>query len=235
MIKNMLNKSIYIYIGLLASLIVSGCERDLESENISRLTNHADIKLNGDDVQIVDLGVPYTDPGAVATEGGKEIELQIEGEVDVNTAGIYTLTYSATNSDGFSNSISRLVAVTPKLSDEVKAVDLSGKYERNGVFTEIEKVADGLYFIGNVAGVAPPGAVVGVYFLHTELTTIDVPRQPATVSASETIMIQAVNEKISLTNGVSFSWQVREDVLKYFNQNTVRAFKKVENPPVRYE
>ncbi|QHT65987.1 DUF5011 domain-containing protein [Rhodocytophaga rosea] len=205
------------------------CEKELDTEGLSRITTFADIQVTGDELAIVTLGQPYTDPGATAVENGKSVTVTTEGEVDVNTAGIYTITYSATNSDGFPNEASRLVAVLPPLPDEVKNMDLSGQYVRTGNFATVEKLADGLYYMTNVGGLAAPSPIVGVYFLHTGPTTIDVPHQPTSVGG-----LQCLSETLS-PDGNSFSWRVVEDQLTYFNASSIRAFSKVKQPTIRYE
>jgi hypothetical protein len=225
-----MKKNIYIIpILLMVLTLFWGCEKELDTEGISRVTSFADIQVNGEELAIVTLGQPYTDAGATATENGQSVTVNMQGAVDVNTPGIYTITYSATNSDGFPNSASRLVAVLPPLPDEVKNMDLSGQYVRTGNIATVTKLADGLYYMNNVAGLAPPSAVVGVYFLHTGPTTIEVPHQPTSVGG-----LQCADETLA-PDGNSFSWRVIEDQLTYFSQTTVRAFSKVQQPTIRYE
>jgi hypothetical protein len=228
--KESMKKNIYVFpILLMVLTLLWSCEKELDTEGLSRITNFADIQVNGEELDIVTLGQPYTDPGATATENGQSVTVNTEGSVDVNTAGIYTLTYSATNSDGFSNSTSRLVAVLPPLPDEVKSMDLSGQYIRSGNIANVTKLADGLYYMDNVGGLAAPNMVAGVYFLHTGPTTIDVPHQPTDAGP-----LQCVAETLN-PDGSSFSWRVIEDQLTYFNQSSVRAFVKVQQPTIRYE
>ena len=55
------------------------------------------------------VGEAYEEPGAVTSSGD---EVMISGEVDVETPGIYDLTYSAVNKDGFEAFNSRRVYVS---------------------------------------------------------------------------------------------------------------------------
>ena len=53
--------------------------------------------LNNADTEIVlNLGDTYTEPGAKATAFGKDVsdKITITGEVDINTPGVYAITYT---------------------------------------------------------------------------------------------------------------------------------------------
>lgn len=103
-----------------ALLVLTNCE-DKESEGVSRLTQYADITLNGDDLMFVKVGTPYNEPGATAKEGESDVEVTTSysgtyfngsvTDIDTNVGDIYTVTYSAVNKDGFPGSKSRTVVV----------------------------------------------------------------------------------------------------------------------------
>lgn len=58
------------------------------------------IMLNGDDQVVVECGSSFTDPGATATACGASVPVTTSGTFDTHTPGVYTLTYTATNSGG---------------------------------------------------------------------------------------------------------------------------------------
>ncbi|HBP27398.1 TPA: hypothetical protein DD445_01220, partial [Candidatus Nomurabacteria bacterium] len=68
--------------------------------------------LNGESVVSLDLGATYNELGALAIDEIEgEIAVVISGDVDTSIAGIYTITYSATNSSGGTSSTTRTVRV----------------------------------------------------------------------------------------------------------------------------
>lgn len=167
--KNILYSAFLIFV----ILAITSCEKD--SEGVSRITNHAVIKMNGSELMTVKVGQPYVDPGAVAHEDTTEITVKVTNGVDANTVGLYYVTYSAVNSDGYSRSSLRTVIVMPLV---VPTDDLSGKYKRNagknGV-SEWTKIEDGLYKVTDVGGALLLNDYV--YVLNTEPNIVVVPLQ----------------------------------------------------------
>jgi hypothetical protein len=144
----------------------------------STVTNYAIITLNEpeSDPIFIEQGETYTDPGAIATEDGVEIDLATDyigkyrhndfsETLDTNVSDVYTTEYSAVNQDGFSAAATRQVIVA-KTGDLVNSI--AGLYTstvfRNGVqgtpasnYTDIEYVliwenADGTYGISDTFG-----------------------------------------------------------------------------------
>lgn len=58
------------------------------------------ITLNGNAQVTVECGSSFTDPGATATACGSSVPVTTSGTVDTHTPGVYTITYTATNSGG---------------------------------------------------------------------------------------------------------------------------------------
>src|SRR5690349_11514964 len=77
----------------------------------SKITNFPILTLQGDQVMAIEKGTPFTDPGVTAKEGTNNLTPTISGSVDVNTPGVYIITYTAVNKDGFSASATRTVVV----------------------------------------------------------------------------------------------------------------------------
>ena len=70
--------------------------------------------LNGDAAMQLNVGDTFTDPGATATDavdGDLTAKIVETGSVDTTTAGLYTLTYTATDVAGNTASVSRVVTV----------------------------------------------------------------------------------------------------------------------------
>lgn len=111
------------------SLIMVSC--DDTTQDPSFITYYVDFEMSGDEVMTVELGTPYVEPGVTAKEQGKDISSTIvtkgADKVDVNKAGVYFITYSATNVDGYSSKITRMVAVY----DPAITTDISGEYSTN--------------------------------------------------------------------------------------------------------
>lgn len=154
------------------------CDRDRETEGISRVTEFPILTMQGEQWVSLPVGGTFTDPGVTATEGGESITVVTGGNtVDTNTPGVYVVTYTATNQDGFAATLRRYVGV---IAADAQAADLSGNYKRNagalGVST-VTKLGPGLYLSNNVGGVAAPGPSVSVRFFHTGGTTLVVPEQ----------------------------------------------------------
>jgi len=86
-------------------------------------TNHAPIiTLLGDNPMIVLENSVFTDPGATATDtedGDLTAQIVKTGSVNTSITGDYTLTYSATDSDGASVSVNRIVTVIPTSECEI--------------------------------------------------------------------------------------------------------------------
>ena len=120
----------------------------------STVTKYADFNMTGPKYLYWEQGEAFTDPGVEATEGGDPLEVQIDGTVDANTPGVYPLTYSAVNSDGFPASVTRYVAVGDKAVAASR--DLSGKYDVGSRETEVSKITDGFY---DVTDILPPNGV----------------------------------------------------------------------------
>ena len=130
---------------------------------ISKVTHYVVLTLKGDPIMSVVKGEPFTDPGADALENGATTTYTVSGTVDNTTTGLYTLTYTAVNKDGFSSSVSRTVVVIP--AHETPGVDISGSYDYVGSST----------FTATISWSG--GTVIPVTFICLDGVAIDVPEQ----------------------------------------------------------
>ncbi len=89
-------------------LCIIGCG----SSNNGNTVSAPVITLIGDDPLILVQGSDYNEPGATATdEEDGDVTVTISGTVDINTIDIYTITYSATDSDDNTTEVTRNVHV----------------------------------------------------------------------------------------------------------------------------
>ncbi len=124
-------------------------------------------------VVVVALDGAFT-PGAKATEGGKELSVAISGSADTSTVGVYDITYSATNSDGFDGSVSQKVIVH---DPSIVGTDVSGaiadlnRPARTGVISLVEGTTS-IFFVTDFAY----GGTFPVYFQMDGDAISDIPQ-----------------------------------------------------------
>lgn len=155
---------------VIASTFFVACD-DIDTANVSSITNYPLITVIGSNPIFVPLGGTYADPGASATENGAPIAFTSAGSgnyrkattVDTNIADEYSQTYTATNKDGFKASAVRKVIVY-KTGDLVNSIEgvYTSTVSRNGVtpsnayrnikYIYIWKNADGSYEISDSFG-----------------------------------------------------------------------------------
>jgi len=79
------------------------------------------ISLAGDAEMAVEQGTEFSDPGATASdETDGTVSVSVSGSVDVNTAGTYTLTYTASDAAGNEASAERVVTVADTTSPVIQ-------------------------------------------------------------------------------------------------------------------
>ena len=175
---------------ILSALIFTGCKKDTTAD-VSRAVkvSYPEITLNGSELVTLAVGATYTDAGAKLTDDitGAVTDIQPTSS-NVNTAvpGLYIVNYSASNSNGFQTTATRLVAVTSVNNP----IDRSGTYLRTatGVNCYIRKLASGVYEVQN-----PGGAGVGVntivIMVETALNVYTAPPQPTDAGTFSVINI----------------------------------------------
>jgi hypothetical protein len=92
------------------------------------------------------VGGTFTDPGIIATEGGADIPYTTDGSVNTGEVGVYDLTYTAVNKDGFPASLTRTVIIYSTESSGA-ANDLSGMCVPRMVRSTWTKIAPGVYTV----------------------------------------------------------------------------------------
>lgn len=175
---------------LLMLLIFGSCKKDT-TDNVSKIVkvSYPEITLNGNELAVVAVGENYTDAGAKLKDDitGAITDIQpTSSNVNTEQPGLYIVRYSASNSNGFETTATRLVAVTSVNN----AVDRTGTYLRTatGINCYITKIANGVYTLQN-----PGGAGIGtntiVYMVETGLNVYVAPPQPTDAGEMSVINI----------------------------------------------
>lgn len=128
--------SIYI-LALMAFVATVSCHKET-TEGLSLVTNYAVFEYEA--LVVVEVGNDYA-PTANATENGQSIAVETSGNVDTNTVGIYGVTYSAINSDGFEASVFQTVVVhDPTIigTDVSGSIWDKGNNSRTGVISLVQ-------------------------------------------------------------------------------------------------
>lgn len=150
----------YIMLLLLTSAAAfTSCDDD-SSAGVTRITYYPVLTLKGDATMHVDKGAAFNDPGCAAEMNGEDVTAQVVASGAVNTAksGVYTITYSCVNADGFSASTSRTVIVTdPNDAKEgvftTSSVTCNGSNKYDGNYEiVITSNDDGTYRVSDLLG-----------------------------------------------------------------------------------
>ncbi|MBI2411528.1 MAG: DUF5011 domain-containing protein [Candidatus Kerfeldbacteria bacterium] len=168
------------------------------------------------DVNTIECSVDtFTDPGATVTDNsddfyGTTLSLQTTGNVDEQTAGTYTMTYTATDAANNTNSATRTITVEDTIAPSLQ---LSGEtqvsIEEGTTYTDAGVVVSDLcdasvtVISSNSVNTAVPGVYSVVYTANDDSTnsttatrTVTVTAAPATPSV--TTVTGAKNGKITV-------------------------------------
>lgn len=172
-----------IIFSFLAVVFMAACnEKDIidnaQQVGISKVTYYPTVTVTGAGYIAVAKGTAFTDPGGTGEAGGASVPVVTSGTVNINTVGVYIVTYTATNTDGFTASARRFVVVY-STDAGATANDFSGNYARttNGSVATWTKIAPGTYQVFNPGGA--PGTNLTIIAFNPTGNTINVPNQPA--------------------------------------------------------
>lgn len=114
----------YLALGALVALSLTSCDKD--TEGVTDVTYYPVITLEGSDV-LLSLGESYVDPGYSADLGGEDVTSQVvvSDNIDTSSIGLYKVSYTVTNPDGFSATATRNVIVY----DSSVTLDMEGSYD----------------------------------------------------------------------------------------------------------
>ena len=205
-------KKIIVMALLSVAFLISCNQKDIVETNdqvgISKITYYPILTILGEEYIVVAKGSPYTDPGVTAKAGTETVAVTTAGTVDNATPGIYRLTYTAFNKDGFSASTSRFVIVY-STDASAAANDFSGNYARstNGSIAVWTKIAPGVYKVFNPGGA--PGTNLTVIAFNQTGSIITVPSQVSSDGSITSCTNGTGGSNIVLdTNTNTYAWKV---------------------------
>lgn len=148
-----------LIIMLFAALTLISCEEFENSAELSKVTYLPLVEIKGEEaIELPCDATGYTDEGAVATEGGQQIELVTTvsgvyfGSSAVNQPDLYNVTYAAENKDGIPGNAVRSVFWPECNGDMVNSI--AGMYTASvvrtatsGAVRDYSDEAMGPYFI----------------------------------------------------------------------------------------
>ncbi|WP_269223832.1 MULTISPECIES: DUF5011 domain-containing protein [Flavobacterium] len=169
-------KKIFIAMFFFTSLLFVSCESE-DSGNVSTVTHYPTITLNGERTEIIFQGDTYTEKGAVSTAGSDVLTTTITGNVDTNTIGVYKISYSAKNTDGYDAIKTRAVVV---MSKAPSAIDISGTFFRNGNANNVTRISDRVYKCDNATGYNVAADKITLTFYNLDDKKIYAPFQEKT-------------------------------------------------------
>ena len=160
--KNLL----YSMILMLATMFVTSCEND-STEGLTSITYYPTLTLEGESIITYPKGSPYQDPGYSATLQGEDVTDQVEVSSNVNTSqsGLYSVTYSITNEDGFAKTASRQVLVVdPNDPIENLYTTTADSYRMSGATQTVYGSSYKLYVLANGDGTYTINDMLGGYY-----------------------------------------------------------------------
>ncbi|HEY6502991.1 MAG TPA: DUF5011 domain-containing protein [Chitinophagaceae bacterium] len=200
----------YFKILMLSLLLLpfAGCEKTETFNNTADRVGHSRViffpivTLKGDRYMVVPVGGTFTDPGVTAKVGDADVPSTTSGTVNTSAPGVYTLVYTALNSDGFAATAIRTVAVY-STDASAAANDLSGNYLRaaTGITSTWIKMAPGVYQVINPGGAAAGASLVAIVFNATGFT-VDMPTQVT----SDGLTSSTTSEVYTNGSPSSYSW-----------------------------
>ncbi|MDR6944552.1 immunoglobulin-like domain-containing protein [Mucilaginibacter pocheonensis] len=177
----------YLAILTISSILLTACNKDNFNYKAgyvgqSKITNYAVFTVKGAtavsgvNYTAVAKGSAYTEPGVEAKAGSATLKVTTKGTVNTSTPGVYVISYSATNSDGFDATAQRFVVV---YSTDATAAsnNFSGNYARNtnGSIAAWTKLAPGVYAVNNPGGA--PGTNLTVVVFNNTGNKVFIPEQ----------------------------------------------------------
>jgi hypothetical protein len=192
------------------AMVFTGCKKDDTTAPV--------ITLNGSKTDAVTYksATSYADPGATATDDQDgTIEVVVTGTVDMNSAGDYTLTYTATDAAGNSSTETRTVTVdaAPYIAgtySHVDTIDGTAYPAEIEILTVSSLTKNKIYFakFAGYTNAAPYATISGSSFTIPSQTFLaGNPALSTTFVTTSAAMFSAtgftVNYTITDTNGTS--------------------------------
>jgi len=155
----------YILLISVVFAFTTSCDED-STEDISRITYYPEFEMTGDQYYFIDIGGTYEEPGIKAFSGEEELDVTIEGDdaIDTDSSAIYTVTYTATNADGYDKSVERYVVVKDGdlTATDFPTGEFAGGYYGDGTMT-VTQEKTGIYKSTDIFGYGDPYPTPGTY------------------------------------------------------------------------
>jgi len=190
------------------TIIMVSCKKDVvQNDNqvgSSKITYYAILNMAGNVYMADSVGIPFADPGVTATANGVSLPVTVSGTVDQTTPGVYVLTYSAVNKDGYPASIQRWVAVYSTTAS-ADTNDFSGNYARttNNSIAIWSKLAPGVYKVINPGG-APTDSLFTAIVFNPTADSISMPSQ---ISSNGTT-VDATGAAYDTAAPATYEWEI---------------------------
>ena len=212
-----MNKHIIPILTILFAGILPGCEKKSEGV-VTKIITYTAIELKGRAAMSIPLNGTYSEPGYTAKDGDADMtgQVTVSGAVDPATAGVYTITYTALNSEGYATVEYRFVGV---YEPGIESMNISGTYQRttNNAVVKVSKTPEVGVYINNNPGGVSGYTDMDIYMFHYSADVVAAPEQSSKEGRFECIdgSYDASNE--------SFVWTCVND--EY--EKTPRTFVKV--------
>jgi hypothetical protein len=157
---------LYSMILMLATMFVTSCEND-STEGLTFITYYPTLTLEGESFVTSPKGSAFQDPGYSATLQGEDVTSQVEvkSNIDTNKSGLYTISYSITNEDGFAKTASRQVLVVdPNDPIENLYTTSADSYRNSGGKITVYGASYKLYILSNGDGTYTINDMLGGYY-----------------------------------------------------------------------
>ncbi|PZF73011.1 hypothetical protein [Taibaiella soli] len=187
---------------VLAGVAFAGCKKTADvSKEVT--VSYPVVTITGSPFYSIPVGGTVPSATATAYDSTLQESYPVDfdlASVDNNTPGLYVVTATAKNKNGYTGTNVVYIAVT----NVPASTDLSGTYIRsaNGAVVHVTKILTGLYSTDDVGGA--PTLPVLAYFAHLDDVTIVVPPQPTSVGT-----LSCDNASLHMAAGdTSFSYVV---------------------------
>lgn len=159
----MKSKLLYLMMFAVAVISLPGCD-DESTAGMTRITYYPELTLEGDATLYLDKGTAFGEPGYSALLNGEDVtsQVKVSSNVDTNKSGVYSVSYSITNADGFAVNATRTVIVTDPVDavEGVYDVDANSYRDYNGTVVPygaryailILNNGDGTYSVDDLLG-----------------------------------------------------------------------------------
>ena len=149
-----MKKNLILFVTVVFAFLTVGCNKT--TEGVTQVMDYVSIQLLGDNPYVSLLGGDYQEPGYTATYKGQDYTSQVTVTSDVDTSypGIYSVTYSAENQEGYSYPFVRDVYVLNPggVANIYVSTCSMGSNTYKGIITVVSEYAPGIYVIDDMCG-----------------------------------------------------------------------------------